>query len=67
MRIDAASLSGDKLIAVWPTQGWWADHPKTHADSRISYSLVATIDAGDADIDLYELIASCIAVQVDAS
>jgi hypothetical protein len=67
MQIDAASLSGDKLIAVWPTQGWWADHPKTHADSRISYSLVATIDAGDADIDLYELIASRIAVQVDAS
>ena len=67
MHTDAASLSGQKLIAVWPTQGWWADHPKTHSDSRISYSLVATLDAGEADIDLYGLIASRIAIQVDAS
>jgi hypothetical protein len=67
MRTDAASLSGQKLIAIWPTQGWWADHPKTHAESRISYSLVATIDAGAADVDLYALVASQLAVQVDAT
>ena len=67
MCVEAASLAGEKLIAVWPTQGWWADHLKTRSDSRISYALVVTIDAGEADIELYELIASRIAVLVDAS
>lgn len=67
LRTDAASLAGDKHIAVWPIRGWWADHPKTRAASAISYSLVVTIDAGDADIDLHALIEARIAVSVDAT
>ena len=53
---DAASLAGEKLIAVWPTRGWWSDHPTTRMDAKIGYSLVVTIDAGDAEIDLYALM-----------
>jgi hypothetical protein len=67
LRTDAASLAGDKHIAVWPIRGWWADHPKTRADSAVTYSLVVTIDAGDAEIDLHALIEARIAISVDAS
>lgn len=67
LHTEAASLAGDKHIAVWPIRGWWADHPKTRGDSAITYSLVVTIDTGDADIDLHALIEARIAVSVDAS
>lgn len=40
LRTDAASLAGDKHIAIWPTKGWWADHVHTRGDARIAYSLV---------------------------
>jgi Subtilase family len=67
LRTDAASLAGDKLIAVWPTRGWWADHLRTRGDARIAYSLVVTVDAGAADIDLYNLIAARVSIPIDAS
>lgn len=60
-------MAGDKHIALWPTKGWWADHVRTRADARIAYSLVVTIDAGEADIDLYTLISTAIEIPVDAS
>jgi hypothetical protein len=62
---DAASLAGEKLIAVWPTRGWWSDHPSTRGDAVISYSLVVTIDAGEADIDLYNLLRVALTVPVE--
>ena len=64
---DAASLAGEKYIAVWPIGGWWADQPQRRGDAEIEYSLVVTIDAGDAEIDLYALIAAQIQVLVDAA
>ena len=67
LRTDAASLAGEKHIAVWPTRGWWADHTDIRGDARINYSLVVTLDAGEADIDLYNLIATRIQIPVDAS
>jgi hypothetical protein len=67
LRTDAASLVGDKHIAIWPTKGWWADHSRTRGDASIAYSLVVTIDAGQADIDLYSLISTRIEIPVDAS
>lgn len=65
--IDAAALAGDKHIAVWPIRGWWADQPQRRSDSEIAYSLVVTIDAGDADIDLYALISVMLQVEVEAA
>lgn len=67
LRTDAASLAGDKHIAVWPIRGWWADHPKIRATSEINYSLVVTIDAGEADIDLHALIDARIDIPLDAA
>ena len=58
--VEAASLAGQKLIAVWPTLGWWNDHPRTHADAEIAYSLIVTLDGGDVEIDLYNLISAAI-------
>lgn len=39
----------------------------TRGEARIAYSLVVTIDAGEADIDLYNLISTRIEIPVDAS
>lgn len=61
---DAASLAGDKLVAVWPTKGWWSDHMRTHGDASVPYSLVVTIDAGDADIDLHALVEARLSVDL---
>lgn len=67
LRTDAASLAGDKHIAIWPTKGWWADHLRTRGEASITYSLVVTIDAGHSDIDLYTLISTRIEIPVEAS
>lgn len=61
---DAASLAGDYLIAVFPSGGWWRDRPRDRAGRSMPYTLVATIDAGDADIDLYSLIAARLPVEL---
>lgn len=65
--VDAAALAGDKLIAVWPTHGWWADHLAQRRDAEIQYALAITLDAGDADVDLYGLVKARVDVSVDAS
>ena len=56
MTTDAAALAGDKLIAIWPTKGWWSDHASTRGNASIRYAFVVTIDTGNADVDLYALI-----------
>lgn len=62
---DAASLAGDKHLAIWPTRGWWADHAATRGDAEVAYALVVTIDAGRADIDLYGLIQARLEVDIE--
>jgi hypothetical protein len=65
LEVEAAALAGDILVAVFPSGGWWKDHLKSRAGFEIPYSLVVTIDAGDADIDLYSLIQARIPVDVE--
>jgi hypothetical protein len=66
MTVNAASLAGDKHIAIWPTHGWWQDHAN-RSDAQTNYALVVTIDAGDADIDLYSLVSTRIPVSVEVN
>ena len=63
-RVAAASLAGEKLVSVSPVIGWW-DGRAQRADAYVPYSLVITIDAGDADIDLYAEIEAEITVPVE--
>jgi hypothetical protein len=69
LEIEAAALAGDLFVGVFPAGGWWKDHMKDRAGREIPYAMVITIDAGDADIDLYSLIKARIPVDVplDAS
>jgi hypothetical protein len=60
----AASLAGDRLLAVFPTLGWWEGREQ-RAGAVIPFSLVVTIDAGQADVDLYSLIEAAIAIPID--
>jgi Subtilase family len=69
LEVEAAALAGDRLIAVYPVGGWWRDHLRQRAGRGMRYSMVITIDAGEADIDIYSLISARIPVDipVDAS
>lgn len=65
-RTSAANLAGDRLIAVFPTLGWWEDRNE-RLEAELEYSLVVTVDAGDAEIDLYNLVENAISVLIPAS
>lgn len=62
-RGEAVALAGDRLIAVYPVLGWW-DRRKERQDSSVPYSLIVTLDAGEADVDLYTPIENFLTVEV---
>jgi hypothetical protein len=64
LEIEAAALAGDLLVGVFPAGGWWKDHLKDRAGRDVPYAIVITIDAGDADIDLYSLVSARLPVDV---
>jgi hypothetical protein len=51
-------------LGVFPAGGWWKDHLKTRAGTEIPYSVVITIDVGDADLDVYSLVSARIPAQI---
>ena len=65
-RVTASELAGDRAVAIWPVLGWWRGR-KERRGSEVPYSLVVTIDAGDADVDLYTPIEVALTVPVDAT
>jgi hypothetical protein len=62
-RVSAASLAGDRTVAIFPALGWWEGRNE-RADSGVQYALTVTIDAGEANVDLYALIEARIMVDV---
>jgi len=60
-RLSADALTGSRAIAVWPVQGWWEDR-KVEGDPALRYSLVITLDGGDAEVDLYTPILNEISI-----
>lgn len=69
LEVEAAALAGDLLVGVFPAGGWWRNHLRVRAGREVHYAMVVTIDAGDVNVDLYQLIAARIPVDVpvDAS
>lgn len=60
-RATAQELTGSRAIGVWPVGGWWRGSG-LRDDAGIRYSLIITLDAGDADLDLYTEVATQIQV-----
>jgi hypothetical protein len=63
-RVSAAELAGDKMIAIFPTLGWWDERPE-RVGAAIQYGLVVSIDAGDAPVDLYASIEAQLNVEIE--
>ncbi|MBS1893585.1 MAG: S8 family peptidase [Actinobacteria bacterium] len=63
-RIAAAALADARALAVWPVSGWWRDR-ELREEVPIAYSLVVTIDAGEAGADLYTPILNEISIQTE--
>lgn len=50
----AADLIDRDCLAIYPVGGWWKASSKAEISERMArYSLVVTLDAGDAEVDLY--------------
>lgn len=55
-RVAASQIAGPRLLAVYPVTGWWEDRVATQ-ERKLPYSVVVSVDLGDADVDLYALTA----------
>jgi len=54
-RVTAEELRGSRAVAVWPVGGWWRGRPDRE-DAAVTYSLIVTLDTGEADVDIYTSI-----------
>ena len=72
LHVEEWTCSGADLIerdtlAVFPVGGWWKNaRGKSVHNREARYSLIVTVDAGDAEVDLYAEVASVIATRVAA-
>lgn len=55
-RATAADVAGSRLLAVYPVVGWWEDN-KEGREKLLPYSVVVSVDLGEADVDLYAIMA----------
>ena len=64
-RGSAAALAERDAIGVFPISGWWKENPGLQRwDRSARYSLLVTIRAPAADVDIYTAIANQIAVPI---
>ncbi len=68
-RVPAASIAGARLLAVYPVLGWWEDSREGWSKD-LPYSVVASVDLGEVDVDLHGIVAealvpAAIPVQLD--
>ncbi len=54
-QVTAEELRGGRAVAVWPVGGWWRGR-QDREDAAVAYSLIVTLDAGEADVDVYTSI-----------
>lgn len=55
----ASQIAGPRLLAVYPVTGWWEDSTTTW-ERRLPYSVIASVDLGSIDVDLYSLTVSAL-------
>lgn len=63
----AAELANRGYLAVYPAIGWWRRRTRLQRyDREARYALVVSIEAPEAPIDLYALVAAQIAAEIPA-
>jgi len=62
--LSASELVGGRSIGIWPVSGWWRDRG-LRTQRSVPYSLIVTIDAGHAEVDLYTPILNTISIQTE--
>ncbi|WP_366938646.1 S8 family peptidase [Bradyrhizobium sp.] len=63
----AAALADRDAVGVYPISGWWKEKPALQRwDRSARYSLLVTVRATSADVDIYTAIANQIAVAIPA-
>lgn len=61
----ASVLATRGVIAIYPVSGWWKEKPSHERyDVQVRYSLLVTLRAAGAEVDLYSAIENQIAVGV---
>ncbi len=61
----AADLASRGVLAVYPAVGWWKNRPRLEGyDKAARYSLIVSIHAPEAEIDLYSAVANQIATSI---
>lgn len=63
--VPAGAVAGVRLVAIYPVLGWWDTSRLT--DRTLPFSLVASVDLGDVDVDLHAVVSSSLDVVVDVS
>jgi hypothetical protein len=67
-RGSAAELAARDAVGVFPVSGWWKEKPGLQRWERSArYSLLVSIRAPNAEIDLYTAIANQLAIEVPAA
>lgn len=67
-RGSAAELASRDAIGVFPVSGWWKEKPGLQRWERSArYSLLVSIRAPEAEIDLYTPIANQLAIEIPAA
>ena len=62
--VSAADVAGSRLVAVYPTLGWWESR-KERLTATVRYSLAISVECGDVDVDLYTAIKNALSVRVE--
>lgn len=58
-RGSAADLASRGVIGIYPAMGWWRTRPKLERyDNQTRYTLVVSIKAPEAEVDLYSAVAN---------
>jgi hypothetical protein len=66
-RGSAAELAGRDAIGVFPVSGWWKEKPGLQRWERSTrYSLLVSVRAPDAEVDLYTSIENQLVVEIPA-
>jgi hypothetical protein len=66
-RGSAAELASRDAVGVFPVSGWWKEKPGLQRWERSArYSLLVSIRAPEAEIDIYTPIANQLAVEIPA-
>lgn len=65
-RGSAADLAAKEAVAVYPVAGWWKNRPKMdQSDNGVNYSLVVSIEAPEADVDLWTPVYQQVAAAIE--